>query len=306
MPTYNRLPDLKKCLDSIINGFKNEDYPYEIIIADGGSTDGTIEYVKSLGDIHLIEQKGELTGAVKACNVCFRAAKGKYITIGTDDFIFVPKTVVKACKLMDKEKQIGLVSPKLQEPTYRSLHWITLKMKRFWAVIPKMFIVRSSVFKQINYFDETFRTYRVDDDTPLSFMKLGHTIIFTRDVGIIHNRTKDEINDQVRAINYNVERNKREFEYFLEKYESLEKSLEKYLKNSPFTKRKALFLAQICDSMYRSKILKPFVEANNDFSLNVQDWILDKAVIFRDHRYDNLKDFYLPQKYPDEVLSSLN
>lgn len=58
IPTYNRLPYLKQCFSSVFNGFG--DYPYEVIIADGVSTDGTLEYPRGLDNIKLIET-GELT-----------------------------------------------------------------------------------------------------------------------------------------------------------------------------------------------------------------------------------------------------
>ena len=46
VPTLNSKIFLKKCLNSIFNqSFKN----FEIIVIDGGSNDGTIEYLKSLG-----------------------------------------------------------------------------------------------------------------------------------------------------------------------------------------------------------------------------------------------------------------
>ena len=61
--TYNRLPHLKCLLNSIFEGFG--DYPYEVIVADGGSTDGSLEYMRNLANIKLIEQK-KLTGAIKA------------------------------------------------------------------------------------------------------------------------------------------------------------------------------------------------------------------------------------------------
>ena len=85
--TYNRLPHLKRLMESILSGF--EDYPYELIVADGGSDDGTIEYLKNIGDLKLIEQK-KLTGTVKAFNECFKIAKHDYILPLSDDVTIIP------------------------------------------------------------------------------------------------------------------------------------------------------------------------------------------------------------------------
>ena len=48
IPTYNRLPILKKCLDSLENQFLiDEIHDYEVVIVDDGSTDGTIEWLEN-------------------------------------------------------------------------------------------------------------------------------------------------------------------------------------------------------------------------------------------------------------------
>ena len=39
--------------------------------------------------------------------------------------------------------------------------------------------------------------------------------------------------------------------------------------------------------------------------MRLYDWFLKQTVVFHDKNYDHLKDFFLAQKYPDEILSSL-
>ena len=46
IPTYNRLPILRKCLDSLENQiFNNDIHNFEIVIVDDGSTDGTVDWL---------------------------------------------------------------------------------------------------------------------------------------------------------------------------------------------------------------------------------------------------------------------
>ena len=47
IPTYNRLPILEKCLDSLENQILiDEFFDYEVVIVDDGSTDGTIKWLE--------------------------------------------------------------------------------------------------------------------------------------------------------------------------------------------------------------------------------------------------------------------
>jgi len=47
IPTYNRLPILKKCLDALENqSLKVEIHDFEIVIVDNRSTDGTVDWLR--------------------------------------------------------------------------------------------------------------------------------------------------------------------------------------------------------------------------------------------------------------------
>lgn len=295
IPTYNRLSYLKRCLDSIFDGFG--DYPYEVIIADGGSTDGTLEYLKELDNdaVKVIEQ-GKLLGHVKAYNDSFKVAEGDYVYIGNDDTVVIPETLIKACELMDKYEQIGLVAPKDQEPRHGNLPAVTLKLREFWALLSKFHIFRHSVLKEMNYFDESLRSYYLDDDSCLSVLKLGYTIIFTREVGMIHYRIPDQNVSKARKLNLDEKRNQQQLQYLLKKWENLRVLLDEYLCRLPLKRRKAMYFAHICSKAYHSKPLQHLI------TKGLYDWMLKQSVVFKDKNFDGLKDFYLAQRYPDEVL----
>jgi len=298
IPTYNRLPDLKRCLNSIIGKF--DGYPYEVIIADGGSKDGTIEYVKELNDDHvkLIEQ-GKLTGITKAYNESFRIADGDYIYIGNDDTILFPKIFIKACKLMDKYEQIGLVAPKDQETRHGNLPGVTLKLRQYWALLSKFHIFRASALKEINYYDEKLRSYYTDDDSCLSVLTSGYTIAFTREVGMIHYRIPDRSVNIARAKNQDSKNVEKELRYLKTKWKMLKNVIEEYLKSSSFKSYKSLYCAHICSKIYHSTPLQLVT------SKGLYDFLLERSVVFKDKKYDKLDDFYLMQRYPEEIIKKL-
>jgi len=291
IPTYNRLPHLKKCINSVLTSIGN--YPYEFVIADGGSTDGTIEYSKSLDNVTLIEQ-GKLTGAIKAFNACFKKSKGDYVFFANDDFEIKPKVIIKCCNLMEKEKDIGLVAPKIQEPRFGNLPGVTVK--KYGILLAKAWIYRHSVLKEINYFDEAYRTYYIDDDGFLEAMKLGYTSIFSKEIGIIHHRVGVEEVSDARAANVNKERVKKDHDHLKQKWSLLEKNVEKYLDNNKWKKTRSNIFQCICNKIWKSRSLSKMTP------MSIYDHFLKKVVIFDDKKYIKLKDFYLAQRYPKEVL----
>lgn len=86
IPTYNRVTLLKEALDSV---FSQTFTDYEIIIVDDGSTDMTLEMLKSYGDkIKLLTQKNSGPGAAR--NLGASVAKGEYLAFLDSDDMWMP------------------------------------------------------------------------------------------------------------------------------------------------------------------------------------------------------------------------
>ena len=92
---------LKKCVESCLNQKTN--YNYEIIVVDDGSTDGSIDYIKSINDKKLKFLKSHNKGIEKASNKGFKYSKGKFIArVDSDDSLcsqFIQKSVDEIKKL---------------------------------------------------------------------------------------------------------------------------------------------------------------------------------------------------------------
>lgn len=104
--TYNRLGLLKNMVASVRLSV-GVGISYEIVLVDGGSTDGTIAWCKGEKDIVLIEQ-GELLGAVSAFNTGAQAAKGKYVILANDDIEFVYESIQRALAYMQDNPMCGI------------------------------------------------------------------------------------------------------------------------------------------------------------------------------------------------------
>jgi glycosyltransferase involved in cell wall biosynthesis len=106
--TWNRINHMKAMVDSARkslppNFIQGRDY--EFVITDGGSTDGSLEWMKQEG-IQVIDH-GCLKGAIKAFNDAGAAAQGDYILVANDDIQFLDYSVARGLAFMMDNPDIG-------------------------------------------------------------------------------------------------------------------------------------------------------------------------------------------------------
>ncbi|PLS79891.1 MAG: hypothetical protein CYG59_10825 [Chloroflexi bacterium] len=99
---------LRRSIESIQLGFQR--YTVEIIVVDNASTDGTVEYVRSLPNVRLIANQTN-TGFAEANNQAFKIARGEhYFLLNSDAFMH------QSCgdillDFMRKHSRAGLIVP---------------------------------------------------------------------------------------------------------------------------------------------------------------------------------------------------
>jgi glycosyltransferase involved in cell wall biosynthesis len=106
--TYNRLDYLRGMAQSVRDQIPSG-IDYELVIVDGGSTDGTLEWCRAAQDIVLIEQ-GELLGAIRAFDAGCEAARGEYVCLLNDDVLVHDGTLVRALAYLDSHPDCGAVA----------------------------------------------------------------------------------------------------------------------------------------------------------------------------------------------------
>lgn len=96
IPTYNRLPILRKCLDALEKqrfrtheGGGSEGLAYEVVVVDDGSTDGTVEHLKAHAHAypHLRLVEASHGGAAAARNRGVSDARGDVIVFIDSDLV---------------------------------------------------------------------------------------------------------------------------------------------------------------------------------------------------------------------------
>lgn len=105
--TFNRLALLQKMVASARESAV--DLGLEIVLVDGGSTDGTQAWARTQPDVRLIEH-GELTGAIRAYNDGCQAAVGRAVVIGNDDITFNGDTIHRAWQFLQSNPEVGQVA----------------------------------------------------------------------------------------------------------------------------------------------------------------------------------------------------
>jgi glycosyltransferase involved in cell wall biosynthesis len=88
--TYNAVSHLPKLIDSLR---QQTDRDFEWVVADGASTDGTLELLKSVGDIDVVISSQEDFGIYDALNRAVKMAAGDYYIVSGADDCFYPDAI---------------------------------------------------------------------------------------------------------------------------------------------------------------------------------------------------------------------
>lgn len=113
IPVYNQYSFTMKCLRSIKENTKSENY--EIILTDDCSTDETRNIENCVENITVIHNSPN-KGFLKNCNYAVERAKGEYIYLLNNDTQLLPLAIDKLVEILDSDETIGAAGSKLIYP----------------------------------------------------------------------------------------------------------------------------------------------------------------------------------------------
>lgn len=107
VPSFNQGRFIRATIDSILQ----QDYrPLEIVVVDGGSTDETVDVLKSYGEVPELRWTSEPDrGVADAVNKGFQRARGDVIGIQSSDDWYLPGAVAAAVDALQSPERPGLV-----------------------------------------------------------------------------------------------------------------------------------------------------------------------------------------------------
>lgn len=112
IPVFNNLSYTAACVEAVTQCAGN--VPYEIIVADDGSDDGTAEWCQSVPHLHHVVT-GQGAGFVLNCNRAAEEARGRWLLFLNNDTLVQPG-FLEAMVAAASEESIGAVGAKLIYP----------------------------------------------------------------------------------------------------------------------------------------------------------------------------------------------
>lgn len=192
--SYNRKNLLDLCIKAVREELKDENY--EIIVVDGGSTDGTIEWLTSQKDIISIIQhnRGEWEGRkiekkpwAYFMNLAFKCASGKYICMLSDDSLIIPGAIKNGLNLFDRElecgSRIGGIAFYFRDYPIRKKYAVAINVGNLYV---NHGIFLNEAMREVGYCDEEYNFYFSDTDLALKLKFNNYEIIPSKDSFVEH------------------------------------------------------------------------------------------------------------------------
>ena len=185
--TRNRLELLRRCVDSILRSDVNP----EVVVVDAGSTDGTLEYLRGLETISVVED-GRPLGQAQSLNQVFRRLESTYVCWVSDDNVLQDGALRDAVDALERDERLGMVALKVRDVVgpYAGIDYIG-GIAPSGVLTCNQGVIRRDLFEKLGYFDEAFRNYGIDTDLTAAVLLAGFKVAMTRRVAIHHYRDYD-------------------------------------------------------------------------------------------------------------------
>ncbi len=203
IPTLNNVKGLK----NLLTYFK--DKPYKVVVIDNKPTNEKkqlIEFfgsrVNELTSLNYLSQKRNL-GFAGSINLGAKFVKTKWLLILNDDIEFENDQLINQLYTYAENKKFDALSPilvnlngEVENLGYKILSYgkVNLvkeltgsRVNELDGLTAACLLVKTSVFKRLKGFDESFFAYLEDVDFFLRFKKAGYRMAIYEDIKVFHN-----------------------------------------------------------------------------------------------------------------------
>lgn len=173
--TFNRFVHLRRCLDACRTSYSGNK---EFIVCDGGSSDGSREWLAAQNDVVLIGER-RLEGAVKAINQCYGFARGEYVAILNDDIAPEGQALDAAVRRLEGGSKIGQIACPFRTVGEARPHYINYVQSLIYANIA---VMRREMLDEVvkiqgGVWSPCYRTYGGDTELSCWVHRLGFAVV---------------------------------------------------------------------------------------------------------------------------------
>lgn len=288
--TCNRRELLRECLGSLIGKISG---PHEIIVIDAGSTDGTLEYLQTVGGIRVVAD-AERLGQAQSLNRVFRQLDTDLICWLSDDNVLQPGMLDTAAGILAGHADIGLVALKTQDVRgpFTQHPYIGGLSPGARVLTANQGVIRRELFRSLGFFAEEYRDYGIDMELTMRVLLAGWKVVLTRAVAIHHFRDH-EGNPGAIAAAARTERRAAARQKYLERYAAL---------------AVPTFASRIFDALLSAGKKSGLLRAGRSLlGYNHRDWtnlLRGRFISKLDFFHTRAQPFYLVQHLPSRLTHS--
>ncbi|NMC75363.1 MAG: glycosyltransferase family 2 protein, partial [Geobacteraceae bacterium] len=224
IPVHNQLEYTQNCVHSILRNPPH--IPFEILVVDDASTDATPEFLHLLSRdesrISSLHNETNL-GFARSNNRGAAAAKGRYLLFLNNDTEVLPGWFPPLYEVLERNRDIGMVGPKLCFPDGTIQHcgkvWMdpaqplsqphhvyyraesdapyVNKSREYSLLTGACLLVRRDEFLSVGPFDEGYENGWEDDDLCCAYRAAGKRIFYCAESSVIHHQSQT-LNGKIR------------------------------------------------------------------------------------------------------------
>ncbi len=223
IPTFNGRELLKNCIYSIK---QHTEQPYEIIVVDNGSSDGTVDFCRQ-EQISFISLSSNM-GFPVACNKGMKLASSDALLLLNNDVIVSKNWLKNMHRCLYSRKDIAIVGPltnyasgKQQiEMPYTNLEEMSVQLNEpdstKWQQVDRIvglcLLFKRELMERIGLLDERFSPgHYEDDDYCMRARNAGYRIILAGDVFIFHHGSASFVQQEESKVKQLIEHNRLKF-----------------------------------------------------------------------------------------------
>ncbi|MDQ0886072.1 GT2 family glycosyltransferase [Paenibacillus sp. V4I9] len=223
IPTFNGLTLLKECVASIRS---HTSVPFEIIVVDNGSQDGTLEYCyrERLKLVSIPTNRG----FPAACNYGLQIATGNTLMLLNNDTIVTPNWLDNLLRCLYSSEDIGMVGPvtnyasgkqQIQEP-FTNIADMAAKYNNvdtsLWQETERLvgicLLFKRELLDKVGFMDERFSPGHFEDDDLCYRARLaGYRLLITGDCFIFHHGSSSFSKKGQEAVQGLLQQNRQKF-----------------------------------------------------------------------------------------------